>query len=150
MTTVNLTYRAPTSGQLADAQAWIDRFAAIWARPEPERLRELMNRGTRNLIPPMPDPGDSDAVVAHFKAALERLPDLRLSVVRWAPVADSLLIEWEATATAGREPITWRGVDRVSLSDGKTYEGQVYWDTRALAERVATAMALAKQRAAEG
>ena len=58
---------------------------------------------------------------------------------RWAPVADTLLLEWEASATAAGKLLYWRGVDRVSLRDGKTYEGQVYWDTRRVAEMIAEA-----------
>ena len=132
-------YQPPSEAQLAAATAWVSQFAAKWRRPNAEALRDLMQPDTQNLIPPMTSPADREGVIAHFKQALQQLPDLRLTVLRWAPVADAVLLEWEASATVNATPITWRGVDRVSLRDGKTYEGQVYWDTRAVAQAVANA-----------
>ena len=137
------TYQAPTPAELAQAQAWVDAFAANWAQPDPAGLRALMHPDTANLIPPMAQPGDAEAVVAHFQGVLQMLPDFRLRILRWAPVADTVMIEWEGSATVAGRPLTWRGVDRISLRDGKTYEGQVYWDTRYVAEQVAAAVAQA-------
>jgi hypothetical protein len=51
------------------------------------------------------------------------------------------MIEWEAAGTFGKKSLRWRGVDRVCLRDGRTYERQVYWDTRGLAESIAEAVA---------
>lgn len=99
-----------------------------------------MHEDTRNLIPPMTEPGDREAVVAHFQGVMRMLPDFRMRIVRWAPVGDTVMIEWEGQAAVAGKPLTWRGVDRISLRDGKTYEGQVYWDTRRVAELVAEAV----------
>ena len=49
------------------------------------------------------------------------------------------MIEWLASVTVGREQISWKGVDRICLRGDRTYEGQVYWDTRQVAERIAEA-----------
>lgn len=132
-------YVAPSPDQLTTALDWVRRFEERWRNPDPDRLRDLMHPDTRNLIPPMTAPGNREEVLAHFRAILQRVPDFRLRVIRWAPVADSVLLEWEATATVAGKMLSWRGVDRVSLRDGKTYEGQVYWDTRRLAEMMADA-----------
>lgn len=142
--TADLRYQAPTSAQLAQAESWVARFAAVWAKPNSDALRDLMHADTRNLIPPMAEPGDREEVVAHFAGVLRMIPDFHLKIVRWAAVADTVMIEWQAHATAAGKPLDWRGVDRISLRDGKTYEGQVYWDTRGLAERIAKAAAEAQ------
>jgi ketosteroid isomerase-like protein len=135
------TYQVPTPAQIAAAQDWVARFEARWARPEADALRDLMHPDTRNLIPPMATPGDREAVVEHFRGVLAMLPDFALRVVRWAPVGDTVIIEWEGAATVAGKPLTWRGVDRISLRGERMYEGQVYWDTRGLAERIGAAMA---------
>ena len=135
------SYLAPTPAQLAAAETWVAKFAANWDQPDPDALRPLMHEDTQNLIPPMAEPGDREGVVAHFKGVLQMLPDFRLRILRWAPVADTVMIEWEGSAAVAGQPLTWRGVDRISLRDGKTYEGQVYWDTRRVAEMVAEAIA---------
>jgi ketosteroid isomerase-like protein len=147
--TDDLRYHAPTPAQLAQAEDWVARFAAKWAKPGPDDLRDLMHADTRNLIPPMAEPGDREGVVAHFKGVLQMVPDLSLKVIRWAAAADTVMVEWQSSATVAGKALGWRGVDRVSLRDGKTYEGQVYWDTRGVAEMIAQAVSEAQAKAAQ-
>ena len=85
----------------------------------------------------MAQPGDREAVVEHFRGVLAMLPDFKVTVIRWAPTGDTVMIEWEGSATVAGKPLTWRGVDRVSLKGDRMYEGQIYWDTRGLAETIA-------------
>jgi ketosteroid isomerase-like protein len=134
------TYAPPTEQQLAAAKALVARFAARWDKPDADSLRDLMHPDTRNLIPPMTEPGDREAVVEHFRGVLSRLPDLRVEVMRWAPTGDAVLVEWRATASAGGQPLTWTGVDRFNIRGDRMYEANVYWDTRAVADRIAAAM----------
>ncbi|MGR4862812.1 nuclear transport factor 2 family protein [Caulobacter sp. LARHSG274] len=136
-------YQAPTPAQIAAAQDWVARFEVRWAKPDADALRDLMHPDTRNLIPPMAAPGDRETVVEHFRNVLAMLPDFRLRVVRWAPSGDTVMIEWEGAATVAGKPLTWRGVDRISLRGDRMYEGQVYWDTRSLAEQMQAAMTAA-------
>lgn len=139
ITDTALRHHAPTAAQLAQAEDWVARFAASWAKPNAGDLRDLMHDDTRNLIPPMKEPGDREGVVAHFDEVLRMIPDFRLEVIRWAAMADTVMIEWQGSATVAGKALGWRGVDRISLRDGKTYEGQVYWDTRGVAEMIAQA-----------
>jgi hypothetical protein len=138
-------YVAPTPAQLAAARDWVQRFEERWRNPNPDTLRDLMHEDTRNLIPPMKVPGNRETVIEHFRTVLERVPNFKLRIIRWAPVADSLMLEWEGSATVAGKALSWRGVDRVSLRDGKTYEGQVYWDTRRLAEMMTEAVQSAQE-----
>jgi len=123
----------------AAAASWVAQFRAHWRDGNIDRLRELMHPDTQNLIPPMREPADREGVIAMFKQTLERMPDLRLEVIRWAASGDAVFLEWAATATVAGRPIRWQGVDRVRLRDGRTFEGQVYWDTRRVAELFAEA-----------
>lgn len=133
-------YIMPTPEQLASARAIVGRFAESWDNPQAEALRDLMHPDTKNLIPPMTEPADREGVVAHFRGVLERLPDLRIAVVRWAPTGDAVMIEWQATATVAGQVLTWEGVDRFNVYGDRIYQGSVYWDTRGLAERMAAAV----------
>jgi predicted SnoaL-like aldol condensation-catalyzing enzyme len=135
----SLKYQPPTQAQLEAAELWVATFSDHWSSLNPDSLREMMQPDTRNLIPPMSSPANQDGVVAHFREVLKLLPDLSLKVLRWAPVGDTVIIEWVASATYASKPLEWRGIDRVSLINGKTYEGQAYWDTRRVAEMVAEA-----------
>lgn len=141
-------FAPPTQEQLAAARSVVGRFAAQWARVDADALRELMHADTRNLIPPMREAGDREAVVELFRGVIAQLPDLRISVIRWAPTGDAVMIEWRATATLAGRPLSWTGVDRFNIRGDRMYEGQVYWDTRGLAERMAETVQAAQAAAA--
>jgi ketosteroid isomerase-like protein len=130
-------YVIPTEQQLASARDLVSRFATRWQKPDADAFRDLMHSDTRNLIPPMMEPADREGVVAHFRAVLYRLPDLRIEVIRWAPTGDAVMIEWKASATVGGQQLSWTGVDRFNIRGDRMYEASVYWDTRGLAERMA-------------
>ena len=99
-----------------------------------------MHADTRNLIPPMTEPADRERVVEHFRGVLQRLPDLRIEIIRWAPTGDAVLLEWKAQATVAGRAVSWTGVDRFSIRGDRMYEATVYWDTRKVADRMAAAM----------
>lgn len=122
-----------------EAAAYVARFAAHWNPLDPEKLGELMHEDTRNLIPPMTEPADRAGVIAHFQAVKRQLPDLRLVPVRWSVDGDAIFIEWVGEATVAGKTLSWHGVDRVLVRDGKTYAAEAFWDTRRVAELVVNA-----------
>lgn len=130
-------HEPPTPQQFAAAADMVARFAQSWNAPDAESLRELMHEDTQNLIPPMTAPADREGVVQYFRQVLERFPDMRLDIIRWAPTGDMVLIEWLATATVAGSPLSWTGIDRFRIRGDRMDQGQVYWDTRGVAERVA-------------
>jgi ketosteroid isomerase-like protein len=131
-----VNYVAPTQQQLEAAQAFVNRWADRWSRPDPDALRELMHADTKNLIPPMTEPADREGVVRHFAAVLRRLPDLRLDVLRWGLTGDTVMIEWRANATAMGQQLQWTGVDVMRLRGERTYAAEVYWDTRKVDQQI--------------
>ncbi|MGN6525877.1 MAG: nuclear transport factor 2 family protein [Burkholderiaceae bacterium] len=133
------TYDRPTEAQIRAAEALVTRFATLWRRPDPETFRALMHEDTRNLVPPMTEPADREGVVRHFNEVVRQLPDIGVEVLRWALAGETAMVEWRASATIAGRPIAWTGVDVMRLRDDRMYEAQVYWDTRAVAERVAAA-----------
>ena len=140
-------YQPPTEQQLTAARDLVVRFAESWSHPNADSLRDLMHPDTRNLVPPMTQPGDRETVVEQFRQVFTRLPDLRVRIVRWAPTDDAVLVEWEASASVAGQPISWMGVDRINIRGDRMYQSNVYWDTRGVAERLAE-LARAAQAAA--
>jgi len=51
-----------------------------------------MHPDTQNLIPPMKTPGNREDVVELFRQVLQQLPDLRISVERWAPTENAVMV----------------------------------------------------------
>lgn len=142
-------YIPPTQEQLAAAESLVARFAERWRNPDADALRDLMHPDTSNLIPPMTQPGDREAVVEHFRGVLRMVPDMSLEVVRWAPTGDAVFVEWRASATVAGQPLSWSGVDRFNIRGDRMYEASVYWDTRGLAERMGAAVARAQAGATQ-
>lgn len=145
MTQAEQQYLLPTEEQLSNARIAVQRFAAEWQNPVADNLRSLMHEDTRNLIPPMTEPADREGVVEHFRQVLTQLPDLKVDVLQWAPTGDAVMIEWRASATVAGQALNWQGVDRFNLRGDRMYKGQVYWDTRRVAEQVAEAVKRAQQ-----
>lgn len=137
-------YVPPTQQQWEAARGLVVRFATRWDSPRADDLRDLMHPNTQNLIPPMAKPGDREEVVEHFRRVLNQLPDMRLDIVRWAPVGDAVMVEWRASATVAGQALEWTGVDRFNIRDDRMYEASVYWDTRGLAERMSAAIQAAQ------
>jgi predicted SnoaL-like aldol condensation-catalyzing enzyme len=139
-------YLPPSKEQFAAASLLVARFAERWKKPDADALRDLMHPDTKNLIPPMVQPGDREAVVEHFRSVLKMVPDMTLEVVRWAPTGDAVLLEWQANATVAGQSLTWSGVDRFNIRGDRMYEANVYWDTRDLAEKMGAAVARAQAK----
>ncbi|HEX7686505.1 MAG TPA: nuclear transport factor 2 family protein [Burkholderiaceae bacterium] len=140
MDTITHRYDRPSDAQVRAAEALVSRFAALWRRPDPETFRALMHEDTRNLVPPMTEPADREGVVRHFSEVVRRFPGIRVDVLRWALAGETAMIEWRASATVAGQPLEWTGVDVMRLRGDRMFEAQVYWDTRAVAERAAAAM----------
>jgi ketosteroid isomerase-like protein len=147
-TNTDVKYVPPSDAQWQSARAVVNRFAEHWRHPVADDLRDLMHPDTRNLIPPMTVPADREGVVEHFRQVLNQLPDLKVEVLQWAPTGDAVLIEWRASASVGGEALSWQGVDRFNVRGERMYQGQVYWDTRRVAEQMADAARRATERRA--
>ena len=143
-------YLPPTEEQLANARTAVQRFASEWQNPVADNLEDLMHEDTQNLIPPMTEPANRAGVIEHFRQVLTQLPDLKVDVLQWAPTGDAVMIEWQASATVAGQVLKWQGVDRFNLRGDRMYKGQVYWDTRRVAEQVAEAVKRAQQGGSAG
>jgi hypothetical protein len=77
---------------------------------------------------------EAETFVAKFAvAALRALlragnPRLVWSLVDWTWRGDVVVIEWESTLPAGEELTRWRGVDKLTLREGRIAEEIVYSD----------------------
>ena len=113
-----------------DVARFVERFADAWAGPHPDRLLELLHPDVR-LVQPMfaSTAGRASAESGFFRTLFRFLPDLRLEVVRWSAVGDTVFIEWTASATLGGRPVRWPGVDRFLLADGRATERVAYFDS---------------------
>jgi len=71
----------------------------------------------------------TDAIVRYISNFLSAAPDLRVRPISAASNGDVLFVEFEATATVLGTAVTWRGVDRFEIEDGRARRGVGYFDT---------------------
>lgn len=132
----NLLYEQAeiTTGLDSGMASFVDRWSRFWADPrDPDRVRELIAPDVALRWPGLAQPlRGADAYVAQLAAAVDRIPDLTLSVVDYAGRGDALTLAWEGNGTIGGEPRRWAGVDRFRLHDGRSAETTVVFDTRAI------------------
>ena len=62
-------------------------------------------------------------------------PDHVWQLLDWTARGEVVIVEWQATRTAGGQRIDWRGVDKFRLRDGRIAEETVYMDTVGAAGR---------------
>jgi ketosteroid isomerase-like protein len=61
-------------------------------------------------------------------------PALTWKLLSWSWRNDVVVVEWESSNVYAEHTLTWRGVDKLTLRDGKIIEEIVYSDTAPLRE----------------
>jgi hypothetical protein len=79
----------------------------------------------------------SGALVPFNNDRAKRLnPELIWKLINWTSRGNTVVLEWETTARIGREPLTLRGVDVMTVRDCKIEREVVYMDTMPIRERI--------------
>jgi SnoaL-like domain len=110
------------------AEEFVQRFAAFWADPSPEKMLTLLTPNVV-LIQPLSAPMHGlDAAQADFRKLFAWLPDLRAAVDAWGVRGDALFIEFRLSATVGGRRVEWPVVDRFVLRGDKASRRVTYFD----------------------
>ena len=98
----------------ADPEAFVDRFARVWASPEPETFADLWADGGVLLHPTMGEAIPREQIPDYVRRLKSFVPDISLAPIRWAAQGDDVFIEWTITMTppGDDEQVSWNGVDR--------------------------------------
>lgn len=97
------------------ADAFVAGFEAAWTEPTPAGFDHLFADPIRLIAPLIPTTDGRVAAERSFASLLDLLPDLTAEVEDWVPTADGVMIDHVFTATLGRRPVRWRGIDRFVL-----------------------------------
>jgi SnoaL-like protein len=103
-----------------DSPGSAERFCAHFVPGFHERIR-LIQPGT-------PTATGHQGARALFGPIFELAPDLRADVHAWAGAGDSVFIDFTLSGTIGTRPVSWRAVDRLTLSDGLVVERRSFFD----------------------
>jgi hypothetical protein len=116
----------------SDAASFVHRFEATWAaRSGPQFLALWHPEG--QLHTPFYDRvihGREIGGLNDYQAT--KMPELRWHLLGWTWRGPVVVIEWRATHLIGGKTLDWRGVDKLTLRDGRIIEEIVYADTALL------------------
>ena len=102
-------------------KAWSSRddadFAAIW-KPDGRLVYPFANRTLQGRELPL-----LNAITK------KQAPDLKWRMLGWTAQGHVVVVEWESANVYGGRLVTWRGVDKITLEDGRIAEEVVYADT---------------------
>jgi hypothetical protein len=106
----------------------VERFAAAWADPSPERLNELLHPDVRLVQPLEGEVRGHSATTAMWHRTFGLIPDLRGEVVDWAERDEFLVIAIRLRGTLGGRPVEWVSSDHVKLEGGLVRERIAHFD----------------------
>ena len=115
-----------------EKQTFVDNFAAAWAARDGDAFLALWDPHGR-LHYPFANRVIMGAEIGKLNDLTKtHAPRLTWKLVDWTSRGDVVVIEWESSNRYGEHVIVWRGVDKMTLRDGKIIEEIVYCDTAPL------------------
>ncbi|MGB6395743.1 MAG: nuclear transport factor 2 family protein [Bradyrhizobium sp.] len=117
---------------LADAEEFVTRFAAAWAARDSEMFLRLWWPEGKLHYPFASRVIRGDEIGMLNELTKGRSTDLKWFMVDWTARGDVIVVEWESTSRLGERVLSWRGVDKLTLRDGRIIEEVVYADTAPL------------------
>lgn len=111
------------------AADFVERFAAFWRAPDPERLDTVLAANAKLAAPMVPTTYGLEAGRRAFAELFELIENMTVEVRRWGATADGVIIELTVRGTVAGSPIAWDAVDRFVLDDaGLATERATYFD----------------------
>jgi hypothetical protein len=111
-----------------EAGTFVGLFAASWAEEDGAAMMRLWHADGTMHAPWYDRAVRGDEIAALRGVLRARNPGLVWSLVDWTWRGDVVVIEWESSLPAGEERLCWRGVDKLTLREGRIAEEIVYSD----------------------
>ena len=113
---------------MSAAAAFVERFAATWADPSPERLNALLHEDVRLVQPLEGEVRGRAGTTAMWRRTFGLMPDLAGDVVGWAERDGFLVISIRLHGTLGGRRVEWISSDHIVLEDGLVRERVAHFD----------------------
>ena len=115
-----------------NVQDFVTRFAAAWATRDGEAFLALWHPDGVLHSPLYDRPVAGKELGRLTDLVRETAPDHVWQLLDWTARGDVVVVEWQATRTAGGRRLDWRGVDKFRLREGRIVEERVYFDSAPL------------------
>jgi ketosteroid isomerase-like protein len=115
-----------------EAQDFVDRFAAAWSARDSNAFLALWHPDGQLHYPFANRALQGREIGMLNDLVTANAPHLTWELVGWTLRGDVLVVEWESSNRYGDRTLRWRGVDKLTLVDGRIVEEIVYTDTAPL------------------
>jgi hypothetical protein len=124
-----------------ETERFVKDYEAAWASREPG-IMSTMWHADGILIHPLlaNEPISGDLVPFNNDRTKHLNPDLTWTLLDWTSRGNRVVLEWENKLTVAGQPVTLRGVDVMTLREGKIEKEIVYMDTMEIWQRLDPAM----------
>jgi ketosteroid isomerase-like protein len=118
---------------------FVTRFAAAWRSRDGGAFLDMWHPDGLLFAPLYGRPIKGSEFGALTELIVKFAPDQVWQLLDWTwrptPNGAVVVIEWQSTRVADGKRFDWRGVDKITLVDGKIAEEIVYFDTAPLRAR---------------
>jgi ketosteroid isomerase-like protein len=115
-----------------EAEHFVDRFAAAWSARDSSAFLALWHPDGQLHYPFANRVLKGCEIGMLNDLVTANAPHLTWTLVGWTSRGSVLVIEWESANRYGDRTLRWRGVDKLTLVDGRIIEEIVYTDTAPL------------------
>ena len=116
----------------SEKQTFVNSFAAAWATRDADAFLALWHPEGQLHYPFANRVLEGSEIGKLNDLTKTQAPHLTWRLLDWTSRGDVVVIEWESSNKYGPHVIVWRGVDKMTLRDGKIVEEIVYSDTAPL------------------
>jgi ketosteroid isomerase-like protein len=115
-----------------NAEDFVNRFAAAWTTRDSGAFLALWHPEGKLHYPFASRVIHGREVGKLNDLTKANAPDLTWNLVDWTSKGNVIVIEWASSNKYGDHVVSWRGVDKLTIQDGKIIEEIVYTDTAPL------------------
>ena len=126
------------AGNSFDFSTTVEQFAAGWRNPNPHAWDGLLAADVELTQPLLRDGRGISVWHGEVARLLAFIPDLRGEVLGWAGRGDTLFIDLQLRGSAGGRPVSFRAVDRLTISvSGTVVRRESFFDPLPLSATLA-------------
>ena len=113
----------------AEIEAFVDRFTTAWRTRRNEDFEAIWH-AHGNLVYPFASRVIKGSEIGVLNDLTKKnAPYLTWRALGWTARGNVIVVEWESSNRYGDRSLTWRGMDKLTLEDGKIIEEVVFTDT---------------------
>jgi ketosteroid isomerase-like protein len=114
------------------AAEFVERYRVAWQNRSGKELAALWHPDGILISPAYDRPLKGSEIETLTNGQFTRNPDLSWNLIGWTWRGETVILEWENRLSAAGKPIIWRGVDKMTLKNGRIWQETVYADTEVI------------------